>query len=330
VRRLGVLGTFVRDTIWTPADAAAGRPFESWGGLAYSLAAASAAPPDAWEVVPVVKVGADLAAEAHAFMATLPGVAPGPAVRVVPETNNRVELRYTDAERREERLIGGVPPWTGGELAAAAADLDALYVNFFSGFEMGVAAAERLRAAFPGPLYADLHSLFLGPPGAGARERRRLPEWARWAACFDAVQLNEEELAMVGGAGEEWAARARRLLDAGPGLVLVTRGGAGAAAARRAGFPDDPAVWPARRGAAGGAEIFPFAATPTPGDPTGCGDVWGTTAFCGLLGGRTLAEAVAAAHAAAVRKLGHRGAGGLRDHLAAGRGRPFLADPDGC
>jgi sugar/nucleoside kinase (ribokinase family) len=112
--------------------------------------------------------------------------------------------------------------------------------------------------------------------------------------------------------------------------LLVTRGGAGAAAARRAGFPDDPAVWPARRGAAGGAEIFPFAATPTPGDPTGCGDVWGTTAFCGLLGGRTLAEAVAAAHAAAVRKLGHRGAGGLRDHLAAGRGRPFLADPDGC
>jgi sugar/nucleoside kinase (ribokinase family) len=330
--RLGVLGTFVLDTIWTPDDAAAGRPFESWGGLGYSLAAASAARPPGWEIVPVAKVGRDLAHEVHAFMATLPGVTPGPAVQVVPEPNNRVELRYTDATRRGERLTGGVPGWTGDEIAAAAAGLDALCVNFFSGFEMGVEAAERLRAAFPGPLYADLHSLFLGPPGAGPRERRRLPAWERWAACFDAVQLNEEELAMIGGPDEGWAARARRILDAGPGLVLVTRGGDGAAVARRGGFPDDPGAWGGRRtgGGAGETERFAFPAAPAAGDPTGCGDVWGATAFCGLLGGRTLEEAVAGAHAAAVRKLGHRGTGGLRDHLAAGRGRPFLVDPDGC
>jgi sugar/nucleoside kinase (ribokinase family) len=316
--RLGILGTFVWDTIWTPDDVAAGRPFEGWGGLAYALAAASAARPPGWDVVPVARVGADLADAAHDFMAGLPGVRAGDAVRTVPEPNNRVELRYTDAARRGERLTGGVAAWAPDALAEAVADLDALYVNFFSGFEMGLPAAERLRAAFARPLFADLHSLFLGCPGAGVRERRALPEWERWAACFDAVQLNDEELATIGGADEPWDARARRLLDAGPGLVLVTRGAHGALAARRAGFTDDPMGWPRVRGRPrdGSCEQATFPAQPSAGDPTGCGDVWGTTVFCGLLSGSPLEEAVRYAHAAAVRKMSVRGTEGLRARLA--------------
>ena len=43
MKRLGILGTFVWDRIWTLADQEAGRPFETWGGMAYSLAAAAAA-----------------------------------------------------------------------------------------------------------------------------------------------------------------------------------------------------------------------------------------------------------------------------------------------
>jgi sugar/nucleoside kinase (ribokinase family) len=317
--RLGILGTFVWDTIWTPDDVAAGRPFEGWGGLAYALAAASAARPPGWDVVPVARVGADLADAAHDFVAGLPGISAGRAVRIVAEPNNRVELRYTDAARRGERLTGGVPAWEPDELVEAVADLDALYVNFFSGFEMGLPAAERLRAAFAQPLYADLHSLFLGCPGAGVRARRSLPEWERWAACFDAVQLNDEELAMIGDGGGDWETHARALLDAGPGLVLVTRGAQGSVVARRAGFPDDPTVWPRARERAHGrsCEGAEFPAQPSVGDPTGCGDVWGATVFCGLLGGLSLEEAVRRAHAAAVRKMQVRGTDGLRAHLAA-------------
>jgi sugar/nucleoside kinase (ribokinase family) len=316
--RLGILGTFVWDTIWTPDDVAAGRPFEGWGGLAYALAAASAACPRGWEIVPVAKVGKDLAGAAHDFVAGLPGVTAGEAIRIVAEPNNRVELRYTDAARRGERLTGGVPAWEPDELADAVAGVDALYVNFFSGFEMGLPAAERLRAAFAGPLYADLHSLFLGCPGGGVRERRALPDWERWAACFDAVQLNDEELATIGGADEPWDARARRLLDAGPGLVLVTRGEQGAAAARRAGFPDDPMGWPVGRELPqdGSCDQAEFPSLPSDGDPTGCGDVWGTTVFCGLVGGLPVEVAVARAHETAVRKMAFRGADGLAEHLS--------------
>jgi hypothetical protein len=316
--KLGVVGTFVWDTIWTLADVQAGRPFETWGGVAYSLAGAAAALPDGWEIVPIVKVGSDLADEAHRFMAGLPSVSPGAGVLVVPEPNNRVELRYTDEVRRGERLTGGVNAWEWDELAPRLEGLDALYVNFLSGFEMGLETAERVRASFAGPMYADLHSLFLGCPGAGIRARRSLPEWERWAACFHALQLNEDELEMLGGeANLPIGIRAGRLLEHGPGLVVVTQGGEGATAVSHPAFPDGPREWPAWRSHAGElrASTIPPDAAHLPGDPTGAGDVWGATFFCGLLGGLPLEDAIRRAHRSAGRKLGVRGATGLYEHL---------------
>lgn len=318
--RLGVLGTLVWDRIWTLEDAARGVPFESWGGIAYSLASAAASRPEGWEIVPLVKVGADLAAEARRFLEGLPGVSAGASLVTVPEPNNRVELRYTDAAQRGERLTGGVPAWTWEELEPQLGGLDALYVNFISGFELSLADAGALRRAFPGPLYSDLHSLFLGCPGEGARRLRTLPDWERWAACFDAVQLNERELGTLGGEGA-WAERAARVLDAGPRLAVVTLGAEGAACAHRAGLPPGPREWPGTRGALGAASVHTVTVppeAPADGDPTGAGDVWGLAFFCGLLGGLGVEEALRSAHRTAARKLSHRGASGLYEHLSAG------------
>jgi sugar/nucleoside kinase (ribokinase family) len=325
--KLGVVGTFVWDTIWTLDDVRAGRPFETWGGVAYSLAAAAAARAEGWEIVPIVKVGADLADEARRFMAGLPGVDAEPGVLVVPEPNNRVELRYTDDVRRGERLTGGVNAWTWDELAPRLAGIDGLYVNFLSGFEMGLETAERLRASFAGPLYADLHSLFLGCPGAGIRAMRSLPEWERWAACFHAVQLNEDELGMLAGdALAPVPARAERLLAHGPGLAVVTQGGQGASYVVRDGFPDDPMAWSGWRGGGGGIRhdcVLPDQGH-RPGDPTGAGDVWGVTFFSSLLAGLTLGDAIRRAHRFAGCKMGVRGATGLYEHFVAGLGETFV------
>lgn len=318
--RLGILGTFVWDTIWTLADLREGRPFTSWGGVAYALAAASAARPAGWEIVPVVKVGADLADSARELVRGLPGVS-AKGLRVVPEPSNRVELRYSDDARRGERLTGGVPAWEWGELSDAIHGLDALYVNFLSGFEMGLDTAEALRSGFAGPIYADLHSLFLGCPGAGVRQMRSLPEWERWVRCFDAVQVNEDELAMLLGGAEGIDAidGAARVVREGPGLVLVTQGAVGASYARRAGFPDDPLRWREHVGDASALATaqIPPAAPVVNGDPTGAGDVWGTTVLCALLAGAPLDEALRRGHIAAAHKMKHRGATGLHAHLSA-------------
>jgi sugar/nucleoside kinase (ribokinase family) len=322
-RRLGVLGTLVWDTIWTVDDLRQGTPFESWGGAAYSFAAAAAARPHGWEVVPLVKVGMDLEAEARAFLAGLPGFSVGPSVLPVPVPNNRVELRYTDSSRRGERQTGAIPGWEWEELRPHLAGLDALYVNFISGLEMTLPVAEKLRSAFEGPLYSDLHSLFLSCPGAHQRTHRRLPAWERWAACFHAVQVNEDELGTLAEVGEMRDETLVRVVNAGPGLVTLTMGASGVAYAADASVPHAPCEWPRwtqGREASPGAErrtgIVPPPDVSAGGDPTGAGDVWGVTFFSSLLAGLSLEEAMRAGHRAAGRKLHHRGASDLYPVLA--------------
>jgi len=304
MRRLGVLGTLVWDEIW-PFGAT--EPRRQWGGIAYSLAAASAACPDGWSVHPVVRAGSDLADLAFSFLEKLPNTQSLSGVRVLPEANNRVQLRYRNRAERVERLSGGVSGWSWAELEPHLAGLDALYVNFLSGFELDLPVAAQLRVEAPIPVYADLHSLFLGRPGRGARRPRRLPAWRRWLGCFDAAQMNAGELALLGPPREDPFALLPALLDEGPRLALITEGGAGAryAAADPLG---PPLNWPAWRSGARSAEARAVGAESCPqgplnGDPTGCGDVWGSVAFCSLLEGRDLHGSIRRAHRAAAIKL---------------------------
>ncbi|HEX6938546.1 MAG TPA: hypothetical protein VF158_03980 [Longimicrobiales bacterium] len=317
--RLGILGTMVWDRIY----ARDGRvePVEEWGGLAYALAAAAAARPEGWGITPIVKVGRDLAERAGRFLHSLPGLDFEAGLHVVPEPNNRVELRYLDGVRRTERLTGGVPPWRWDELEPIVRGLDALYVNFISGFEMELDTASRLRLAFPGPIYADVHSLLLGVGAGGQRMYRPLDAWREWLRCFDVVQANEDELAWLAYAwGDPWRFAAEVIGEA-PRLLLVTLGARGAAYVASPAFRPDPMSWRRGGGLAAAPELgVPGAARservaivtePREGDPTGCGDVWGATCFCKLLGGASLEEAMRAANRAAARNVEHRGATGL-------------------
>jgi sugar/nucleoside kinase (ribokinase family) len=321
VRRLGLLGTMVWDRIHARDGRAV--PVEEWGGVSYALAAAAASRPDNWSIVPIVKIGADLQESAWHFLRRLPGLDVEHGIRVVPEPNNRVELRYQDRERRCERMSGGVPPWQFEELAAILEPLDALYVNFISGFEFGLETAIRLRAAFTGPIYADLHSLFLGIGPAGWRMLQPLDAWRDWLSCFDIAQVNEEELGMLAAHwGDPWRFAADVV---GPELrmLVVTLGERGAAYVASTDFGDGPLAWSRARirppmlhtRTAARSEKFMPPDGSILGDPTGCGDVWGATCFCRLLAGESLETAARDALAAAARNVAFRGATGLYEHL---------------
>ncbi len=318
-RRLGVVGTLVWDRIH-PRDPARG-PVEEWGGISYALQALVATLDESWTVVPIMKVGRDLSERALRFLHQIPGVDPGPGVRVVPEPNNRVELRYLDEGRRTERLSGGVPAWVWPELAPLLRQCDALYVNFISGFEMELDTAVALRSGFGGPMYADLHSLFLGIGSHGDRYPRELQGWRAWLGCFDAVQMNEDEFELLGKAwGDPWHLAAGAVSPQLK-LITVTLGPKGAAYVAGPHFDHDPLKWPSTRGrmAASGASRsrrIPLPGPPRHGDPTGCGDVWGATLFARLLSGEALDGAMSAANRMAGRNVEHHGARGLHHHLS--------------
>jgi hypothetical protein len=235
-----------------------------------------------------------------------------------------VELRYIDRERRAERLTGGVGPWTWPEIEPLLEDLDALYINFISGFELQLETAQRLRLSFGGPIYADLHSLLLGVDASGLRVPRPLEAWREWLRCFDVVQVNEEELGTLAEAwGDPWRFAAEIVGDE-LRLLIVTLGARGTAYIAAPAAAGHPLSWrPAglllrplmHGGGAVNSERIPAPPTRADGDPTGCGDVWGATFFCRLLAGDDLQAAMRAANVAAARNVGHHGATGLREHL---------------
>lgn len=315
-RTLGVIGTLVWDRI--VARDGRSEPVEEWGGIGYALAALTASLPSGWRVLPILKLGKDLAEEARRFLRELPGLEDS-ALVVVPEPTNRVELRYESESRRCERLTGGVPAWTWPELGPVLEICDALYVNFISGFEMELETAQALHTGYRGPTYADLHSLFLGMNRHGHRVPRTLEAWAAWLRCFDAVQMNEDEFELLGASGDPWQLAAGAL---GPELKLitVTLGARGAAYVASAGFRPDPARWRdhGRVAVAEQAHSGRVALTEPSraGDPTGCGDVWGATAYARLLAGDELEVAMREANKLAGRNVEHRGARGLYRHLA--------------
>ncbi|MBI2408243.1 MAG: carbohydrate kinase family protein [Gemmatimonadetes bacterium] len=319
-RRVGVLGTFVWDVIYGRDGRTV--PAQEWGGITYALAGFDAALPDDWEIVPIVKVGDDLAREARTFLATLRRLAPDAAAVSVPYPNNRVELRYLDDERRSEVLTGGVPGWTWQGLQPTLAGLDALYVNLISGFELDLETASLLRQHFKGPIYCDLHSLVLALQPSGLRTLQPLPRVAEWCRCFDVLQVNEDELSMMAPDGLALAATA---LANGVQNLVVTLGPRGAVyfapshfarlADRALGAAAGTAVSSAT-GALRTALLAPAAGEArVKGDPTGCGDVFGATYFSRLLAGDIITDALRAAIAAAARNVEHRGATRLAHFL---------------
>jgi len=198
-------------------------------------------------------------------------------------------------------MAGGVPAWTWGELGPMVGDLDALYVNFISGFEMTLDTARMLRRGFTRFIYADLHSLFLAKNADGLRTLQPLPEGPGWFGCFDAVQLNEEEMGQL---GPDPLAVAAGALGAGTRVLCVTLGRRGAAY-----FTGSPVRTARVSSGETGAAAF------EDGDPTGCGDVFGATAAAALLQGAAVEDALGLAARRAARNVSFRGASGLRDHL---------------
>ncbi len=313
--RLGVVGSLVWDEIHGRDPLIA--PVEEWGGIAYALAALDAALPEEWEIVPLIKVGRDLTARATEFLGSLQRLTPGGRSVEVPVMNNRVTLRYETGARRCERMSGGVPGWTWPEIGPMIHDLDALHVNFISGYEMCLGTAAAVRQGFEGPIYADLHSLFLGISADGYRTLQPLRDAASWFRCFDMVQLNEDEMMQLGPDPLGVTATA---LGAGVSLFNVTLGERGVAYTARPGFERlDPAAGEHSPVDSEATLAVRTARIPAPEtdvlDPTGCGDVFGATCMARLLAGDSVHDALVAANRAAARNASFRGATHLAAHL---------------
>ena len=304
--RVGVTGTIVEDTI----DTVDGVRIEDLGGITYALHGLSAFLPEAAIAHPVIEVGSDAIDRVRQDLRGLRALSAGD-FRPVPHVNNKVHLVYHPDGSRDETLTGGLPP-AAWELYQPWLDrLDAWLWNFISGMETDLATFGRVKGAFRGDLYMDIHSLCLEHVPGRARRHRPPERWEEWVEGVRWLQMNEAEAGLL-QRGEprslsevDEEALAVRLHGLGAETVLFTLGSRGARL----------------YGADGAIVTEPVPEGEPAVDPTGCGDVFGATWLSLRVGhDRTPAEALAGAVEAASLAATRRGTRGLAERLREGIG----------
>ena len=260
IHRIAVVGSINKDTIYL-SD---GREIHSYGGILYAvLPLASLVGPET-RVIPVCHIGEDVADAVFALLEAYPGIDTS-GIEVVPEPNYHCVIRYDASGRKEEKLLGGVPPLSYERLARFGA-CDALCLDFVTGLEMSLETLRRLASSTERPIFMDVHSLTLGMDTQRRRFLRRPENWQAWARAARVVQMNEVEGRLLAGDDLDSDASVEQfgegVLNLGCEALVITLGASGSVTV----FRD----------AAGELEVLRADAAPAGPvtDTTGCGDAF--------------------------------------------------------
>jgi sugar/nucleoside kinase (ribokinase family) len=227
-KRIGVIGTFIRDTIVTLE----GRQVESIGGLYHTMAYLACLVGADTFVQPLCHVGDDFYDTVRDSLKRLSANILFDSMHRVPQPNTRVTLTYRSQETRDEVTSMTMPPITAAEIATIA-ECDAVLVNLISGDDVTLEALTTLRKSRTSPLiYLDLHSLALGIDTAGKRYYRAIPNRREWLTACHILQVNEREAATLAGCQEQFTREdllnfGKYLADELVSACHITLGGAG-------------------------------------------------------------------------------------------------------
>ena len=181
-------------------------------------------------------------------------------------------------------------------------DLDALYLNFISGFELTLGTAQALRQGFQRP---DLRGPAQPLPRHAARRHAGAPAAPRRGRLARLLRRGPAERGRDAPAVPRPAESRRRTRSApASSLLIVTLGREGAAYVAAPGFDGCDGGRRRRTGGQAGAAAPPQSASaaahphrphPAPSvdalDPTGCGDVFGAAAAARLFAGDAVEDA---------------------------------------
>ena len=233
VPKVGVVGSLVWDLIHGRDPLAP--PTEEWGGIAYALGGLDASLPPDWEIVPLIKVGRDLAPRGGraAHGACRGSRRAGAASRC----RRRTTAWCCTTSRRSGAASGcrgGVPGWTWLELGPMVRDLDAHLSQLH--LRLRARAGHRAGAA-PGIPRPDLRRPAQPVPGHAARRHPGAPAPGGPGGLVRLLrrgpaQRGRDAPALAGPA----VAVSAQALGAGVSLLVVTLGPKGAAYVAAPGF----------------------------------------------------------------------------------------------
>ncbi len=212
-KEIGVVGTFIRDTIITLDN----RKVESIGGIYHALAYLASLAAGGTVIRPLCHVGEGFHEDVRRAVRAFDADVRFEATLPVAQDNTAVTLIYRSAETRDEITTAPMPPVTSKQMRALSG-LDALLVNLITGQDIDLQALQDFKQQSPATLvYLDFHSLALGIDAHGRRFYRRPASWQSWVRAADILQLNEREAATLAG----WKTEPREadFIDFGESLV---------------------------------------------------------------------------------------------------------------
>lgn len=260
--KVGIVGTFIRDTI-VPLS---GEKVESIGGLYHTSAyLAHLLDEGALRVRPLCHVGADFYDTVCEALDRFPGFELT-YVKRLPMANTRVRLIYRSRDTRDEITSAPMPPVTKDEIPVLN-ECDAVLINLITGIDIEVSALRSLRQRSQALIYLDLHSLALGIDTNGKRYYRAVPAWRQWIEAIDILQVNEREAATLAGLGDHFTVEqlesfARQIVEEGLSICNITLAAQGSLLVYREGSAARVVYCPA-------LEVSPTV------DIIGCGDAFG-------------------------------------------------------
>jgi len=294
-----MIGQIVIDTIYRYRDGVT----EDLGGLAYSIMAIDSLMENDDLLYPVTRVGTDAIERVRDALDGVPHMS-WDGVIEDDQPNNRVELRYTGPDTREERVVGGVGALEGDDLLSLE-ECDGLLINMVSGRELTLPILSERSLSIP--IHLDLHSYLLGLDESGKHYVRRPDGLEEWLDVCDTLQVNRDELCTIAGSDGEiydlgssvWQTSGRKRFS----CLLVTDGAGGSWS------------WYMDEDGKSRKCFIPPSEDVALVDPTGSGDVFGAAFFYSKLKGESTEMAMTIATRLAGFNCACSGTAGLNNHL---------------
>ncbi len=141
---------------------------------------------------------------------------------------------------------------------------DGILINMITGFDIDADQLKELRDNYKGKIFLDVHTLSRGLDDNLKRNFRPVPEFDKWAASLDIIQVNETEIKTISRKLNEFE-MAEDILLKGVKYLIVTKGEKGA----RLYSINDGEIF----------SVFKPAKKVSATNIIGCGDVFGAIFF---------------------------------------------------
>jgi hypothetical protein len=282
--------------VWDRINYSDGRSVETFGGIAYNLAALASAIRPTTTIYPICYLGKNLELKTSQFWKKF-GNINWACAKTLPQNQEIHVLTYDNTGYRKEDNKYLFPRLTKS-LFKGCPKIDIALVNYIGGDEFPPERLRWLKNEYKPIIYLDFHSLALSRVSQDRRHFRCHPHWRKYTSQADIVQMNVYELkTLFPQLINEPASifnSAVKVLETGPEVVIVTREN-----------EDLVVVW--RKGSRILKRSFTIPKVSMCVDSTGCGDTFAAGFVSSLVQGEGIDACCLKGLALASRKIAFSG-----------------------